>query len=181
MAFYGIQEANGFEPLRLRREFSLMSCPEALHYRDAALKYSIKRADKHQLLDVLGEIGAEMESFHAMLEASFIAHQLADLRLTEADQFLLYGLNLPDKVMEYAQLHCGVTTAAGLWEAVTEFNVRMRVTGDLERVHGSGQPKGQGKGRTDSTQSASIAAKRGIWARIVGILHVASTPGRVGI
>ena len=31
IAFYGIQEANGFELLRLlRREFSLMSRPEAL-------------------------------------------------------------------------------------------------------------------------------------------------------
>ena len=40
IAFYGIQEANGFELLRLlRREFSLMSRPEALQYREAYLKY----------------------------------------------------------------------------------------------------------------------------------------------
>ena len=39
IAFYGIQEANGFELLRLlRREFSLMSRPEALQHREACLK-----------------------------------------------------------------------------------------------------------------------------------------------
>ena len=44
IAFYGIQEANGFELLRLlRREFSLMSRPEALQYREACLKYTVKK------------------------------------------------------------------------------------------------------------------------------------------
>eukprot|EP00435_Cladocopium_sp_Y103_P049909 s2861_g15.t1 len=60
IAFYGIQATNGFELLRLlRREFSLMSRPEALHYREAALKYTVKKADKHLLLDVLREVGPE--------------------------------------------------------------------------------------------------------------------------
>eukprot|EP00435_Cladocopium_sp_Y103_P007322 s5024_g2.t1 len=132
-----------------------MSRPEALHYREAALKYTVKKADKNLLLDVLRDVGAEIESFHAMLDAFLIAHQLADLRLIQGDQFLLYSRNLPDKVMEYAQLHCAATTVAALWTAVTEFHVRMRMTGDLERVHGiggdaKGQPKGQGKGNTDS-------------------------------
>ena len=36
IAFQGIQAANGFELLRLlRREFSLLSRPEALQYREA--------------------------------------------------------------------------------------------------------------------------------------------------
>ena len=44
--FYGIQEANGFELLRmLRREFSSMSRPEALQYREACLKFTVKKAD----------------------------------------------------------------------------------------------------------------------------------------
>eukprot|EP00435_Cladocopium_sp_Y103_P073860 s702_g45.t1 len=73
IAFYGIQAANGSELLRLlRREFSLMSRPEALYYREAALKYTVKKADKHLLLDVLREVGAEIKSFQAMLEASLI-------------------------------------------------------------------------------------------------------------
>eukprot|EP00435_Cladocopium_sp_Y103_P056323 s696_g19.t1 len=154
IAFYGIQAANGFELLRLlRREFSLMSRLEALHYREAALKYTVKKADKHLLLDVLRDVGAEIESFHAMLDASLIAHQLADLRLTEGDQFLLYNRNLPESD--------GVCATAlrsnygSCFVAVTEFYIRMRMTGDLERVHGiggdaKGQPKGQGKGNTDS-------------------------------
>ena len=88
IAFYGIQEANGFELLRLlRREFSLMSRTEALQYRNACLKYTVKKSD---LMDVLREIGAEIEGFHSMLEASLIAVQLTDLRINEGDQFLLY-------------------------------------------------------------------------------------------
>eukprot|EP00435_Cladocopium_sp_Y103_P067578 s464_g30.t1 len=56
IAVYGIQAANGFELLRLlRREFSLMSRPEALRYREAALRYTGKKADKRLLLDVLRE------------------------------------------------------------------------------------------------------------------------------
>ena len=54
IAFYGIQEANGFELLRLlRREFSLMSRPEALQYREACLKYTVKKSERHLLMDVL--------------------------------------------------------------------------------------------------------------------------------
>ena len=46
IAFYGIQEANGFELLRLlRREFNLLSRPETLQYREACLKYSVKKSD----------------------------------------------------------------------------------------------------------------------------------------
>ena len=64
IAFYGIQEANGFELLRLlRREFSLMSRPEALQYREACLKYTAKRSERHLLMDVLREIGAEIEGW----------------------------------------------------------------------------------------------------------------------
>ena len=89
IAFYGIQEANGFELLRLlRREFSLMSRPEALQYREACLKYTVKKSERHLLMDVLREIGAEIEGFHSMLEASLIAGQLADLRINEGDQYL---------------------------------------------------------------------------------------------
>ena len=58
------------------------------------------------------EIGAEIEGFHSMLEASLIAGQLIDLRINEGDQFLLYLRNLPDKVAEFVQLHCGATTVA---------------------------------------------------------------------
>ena len=41
-------------------------------------------------MDVLREIGAEIEGFHSMLEASLIAGQLTDLRITEGDQYLLH-------------------------------------------------------------------------------------------
>ena len=113
IAFYGIQEANGFELLRLlHREFSLMSRPEALQYREACLKYTVKKSERHLLMDVLREIGAEIEGFHSMLEASLIAGQLTDLRINEGDQYLLYLRNLPDRAAEFVQLHCGATTVA---------------------------------------------------------------------
>ena len=58
IAFYGIQEANGFELLRLlRREFSLMSRPEALQYREACLKYMVKKSERHLLMNVLRRLG----------------------------------------------------------------------------------------------------------------------------
>ena len=62
IAFCGIQKANGFELLRLlRREFSLMSRPEALRYRKACLKYTVKKSERYFFLDVLREIGAEID------------------------------------------------------------------------------------------------------------------------
>ena len=149
-AFYGIQEANGFELLRLlRREFSLMSRPEALQYREACLKYTVKKSERHLLMDVLREIGAEIEGFHSMLEASLIAVQLTDLRINEGDQFLLYLRNLPDKVAEFVQLHCGATTVARVWESVVAYHTRMRLTNDLDsRVHVATGPKQGSEGIT---------------------------------
>ena len=135
IAFYGIQEANGFELLRLlRREFSLMSRPEALQHREACLKYTVKKSERHLLMDVLREIGAEIEGFHSMLEASLIAGQLADLRMNEGDQFLLYLRNLLEKVAEYVQLHCGATTVARVWESV--LLQRPKAAKDVAKVEG---------------------------------------------
>ena len=162
IAFYGIQEANGFELLRLlRREFSLMSRPEALQYREACLKYTVKKSERHLLMDVLREIGAEIEGFHSMLEASLIAGQLADLRINEGDQFLLYLRNLPEKVAQYVQLHCGATTVARVWESVVAYHTRMRLTNDLDsRVHVATGPKQGSEGVT-----CHNCGKRGHFAR----------------
>ena len=112
IAFYGIQEANGFELLRLlRREFSLMSRPEALQYREACLKYTVKKSERHALMDVLREIGAEIEGFHSMLEASLIAGQMTDLRINEGDQFLMY--------LRTAEVLPSVSKVAGVWRGVS--------------------------------------------------------------
>ena len=45
-----------------------MSCPEALQYREACLKYSEEVREASSC--VLREIGAEIKGFHSMLEAS---------------------------------------------------------------------------------------------------------------
>ena len=44
----------------------------------------------------------EIESFHSMLDASIIAGQLGDVRISEGDQILLYMRNLPNKVQSFS-------------------------------------------------------------------------------
>ena len=131
----GITDSNGFELLRLiRKEFSLMSRTEALSYREQCLKFRVKRNTEH-LLDIIREVEAEIESFHAMLDASVIVHQLGDVRISEGDQFLLYLRNLPSKVQEFLQLHQNATTVLQLKLGVQDYYVRTRVQGDLGSVH----------------------------------------------
>ena len=96
----GITESNGFELLRLiRKEFSLLSRSEALGYRDQCIKFRVRKSD--HLPDIVREVQTEIESFHSMLEASVIAVQLQDVRISEGDQYLLYMRNLPGKVQEF--------------------------------------------------------------------------------
>ena len=93
-----------------------------------------------------------------MLEASLISAQLTDLRISEGDQYLLYLRNLPEKVQEFAQLHCAATTVTKLWEAVNSYYVRMRMTGDLDKVHvAQGKPCQQ---QLDQMWCATIVAER---------------------
>ena len=131
----GITDSNGFELLQLiRKEFSLMSRTEALSYREQCLKFRVKRSTEH-LLDIIREVEAEIESFHAMLDASVIVHQLGDVRISEGDQFLLYLRNLPSKVQEFLQLHQNATTVLQLKLGVQDYYIRTRVQGDLGSVH----------------------------------------------
>lgn len=58
-----------------------------------------------------------------------------DLRINESDQYLLYLRNLPDKVAECIQLISGAGTVQQLWHAVTEYYIRSRATGSIERAH----------------------------------------------
>ena len=100
-------------------------------------------------MDVLREMGAEIEGFHSMLEASQIASQLSDLRINEGDQYLLYIRNLPDRVAEFVQLHCGAATVARVWESVVAYHTRMRLTNDLDsRMHVATGPKQGSEGIT---------------------------------
>ena len=64
-----------------------------------------------------------------------MARALVDLRINEGDQFLLYLRNLPEKVSEHVQLISGAGTVQQLWRAVTEYYIRSRVTGTMERAH----------------------------------------------
>ena len=131
----GITESNGFELLRLiRMEFSLMSRTEALNYREQCLKFRVRRGLDH-LPDIVREVETEIESFHAMLDASVIVGQLGDVRISEGDQFLLYMRNLPSKVQEFLQLHQNATTVNQIKIGVQDYYIRTRVQGDLGTVH----------------------------------------------
>ena len=122
----GITESNGFE-------LSLMSRTEALSYREMCLKFRVKRTE--HLLDIIREVESEIESFHAMLDASVIVHQLGDVRISEGDQFLLYLRNLPSKVQEFLQVHRNAVTVQQLKTGVQDYYIRTRVQGDLGSVH----------------------------------------------
>ena len=131
----GTTESNGFELLRLiRMEFSLMSRTEALSYREQCLKFRVRRGLDH-LPDIVREVESEIESFHAMLDASVIVGQLGDVRISEGDEFLLYMRNLPSKVQEFLQLHQNATTVNQIKIGVQDYCIRTRVQGDLGTVH----------------------------------------------
>ena len=112
----------------IRKEFSLLSISEALGYREQCIRFRVKRSD--HLPDIVREVQTEIESFHSMLEASVIAAQLQDVRISEGDQFLLYMRNLPGKVQEFLQLHQNATTVQQLFLGVQDYYIRTRVQGD---------------------------------------------------
>ena len=75
-------------------------------------------------------------------EASVIAAQLQDVRISEGDQYLLYMRNLPGKVQEFLQLHQNATTVQQLFLGVQDFYIRTRVQGDMGSIHVT-QPVGK--------------------------------------
>ena len=97
------------------------------------MKFRVKRTE--HLLDIIREVESEIESFHAMLDASVIVHQLGDVRISEGDQFLLYLRNLPSKVQEFLQLHQNAMTVQQLKTGFQDYYIRTRVHGDLGSVH----------------------------------------------
>ena len=117
-----------------------MSRTEALSYREMCFKFRVKRTE--HLLDIIREVESEIESFHAMLDASVIVHQLGDVRISEGDQFLLYLRNLPSKVQEFLQLHQNAVTVQQLKMGVQDYYIRTRVQDDLGSVHVA-QPVGK--------------------------------------
>ena len=136
-----ITESNGFELLRLiRKEFSLLSRSEVLGYRDQCIKFRVRNSD--HLPDIVREVQTEIESFHSMLEASVIAAQLQDVRISEGDQYLLYMRNLPGKVQEFLQVHRNATIVQQLFLGVQDYYIRTRVQEDMGSIHVT-QPVGK--------------------------------------
>ena len=96
----------------------------------------------------------------------------------------LISAQLPDKVAEFAQLHCGATTVQDLWKEVASYHVRMRMTEDLNSVHGvSGPPQTPIPRALEKIQkivSTTIAARR-VWPKTARVFQNASIVGRLGI
>ena len=143
ISFYGIQEANGFELLRmLRREVSLVSRPEALQYREACLKFTVKKADRHLLLDLLREVGCRSGELPFDVGGIFdfsTAHWSSNFRRWSVSFLSVESCLRKSKNMRSC-------TAApplwpGWWEAVNSYYVRMRMSGDLDKVYVAAQAK----------------------------------------
>ena len=82
-----------------------MSRTEAMSYCEQCLKFRVRlRRGVDHLPDIVREVQSEIESFHAMLDASVIVGQLGDVRISEGDQFLLY--------MKFANKSPGISSIA---------------------------------------------------------------------
>ena len=95
----GMQRASGYELLRrITEEFSLQSRNEALHYRNQLLSYQVPHGTN--LLETVRLVEVAVNKYHRMLGVS-----MPDLRVLEADIYLLYLKNVPEEVKTYVQLH----------------------------------------------------------------------------
>ena len=140
----GMQRASGYELLRrITEEFSLQSRSEALHYRNQLLSYQVPHGTN--LLETVRLVEVAVNKYHRMLGAS-----MPDLRVLEADVYLLYLKNVPEEVKTYVQLHARNETVRGVKEAIETYYIRTRVIGDTavsrEGLHNMGNREGKGKG-----------------------------------
>ena len=140
----GMQRASGYELLRrITEEFSLQSRNEALHYRNQLLSYQVPHGTN--LLETVRLVEVAVNKYHRMLGAS-----MPDLRVLEADVYLLYLKNVPEEVKTYVQLHARNETVRGVKEAIETYYIRTRVIGDTavsrEGLHNMGNREGKGKG-----------------------------------
>ena len=140
----GMQRASGYELLRrITEEFSLQSRNEALHYRNQLLSYQVPHGTN--LLETVRLVEVAVNKYHRMLGAS-----MPDLRVLEADVYLLYLKNVPEEVKTYVQLHARNETVRGIKEAIETYYIRTRVIGDTavsrEGLHNMGNREGKGKG-----------------------------------
>ena len=139
-----MQRASGYELLRrITEEFSLQSRNEALHYRNQLLSYQVPHGTN--LLETVRLVEVAVNKYHRMLVAS-----MPDLRVLEADVYLLYLKNVPEEVKTYVQLHARNETVRGVKEAIETYYIRTRVIGDTavsrEGLHNMGNREGKGKG-----------------------------------
>ena len=140
----GMQRASGYELLRrITEEFSLQSRNEALHYRNQLLSYQVPHGTN--LLETVRLVEVAVNKYHRMLGVS-----MPDLRVLEADMYLLYLKNVPEEVKTYVQLHARNETVRGVKEAIETYYIRTRVIGDTavcrEGLHNMGNREGKGKG-----------------------------------
>ena len=159
----------GFEVFRLlRQEFSLQSRNEAMSYRNRVLDWNAGSRDN--LLDVIRVFEVEVMQFHSMLDSTMYPRLMNDLRLQDADLYIVLMRNLPEKVRLHCQLHGGQTFRE-LRTCVEDYYHRTRVVADFaklskidhwEKGGGKGSGKdgskskgkdGKGKGKESNTKA----------------------------
>ena len=145
----GAQRASGYELLRrITNEFSLQSRNEALHYRNQLLSYQVPHGTN--LLETVRLVEVAVNKYHRMLEGG-VGLRMPDLRVQEADVYLIYLRNVPAEVKKYVQLHARNETVKGVKEAIETYYIRTRVIGDTsfkpDGLHSLGGKEGKGGGK----------------------------------
>lgn len=154
----GIGASSGYELLRqLRQDFSLHSRTEALHFRRELLDMKVVKTD--DVHDILRQIDVALLKFQRLVSTYAYPQMIDDLKIPEADIYLLILRNLPVELRNYVKLHSG-ETVNDLRRAVEFFHSRSRLLGtDVGKVQAlkdkekerekalalKGDPKGKGK------------------------------------
>eukprot|EP00439_Symbiodinium_sp_Y106_P019771 s420_g2.t1 len=120
--------ACGFEVFRLlRQEFSVQTRNEAMSYRNKVLEWS--SSSRSNLLDIVRMFEVEVMQFHGMLYSTANPHLMSDLRIRDADLYLVLMRNLPERVQLHCQLHAG-QTFLDLRQCVEDYHHRTRIVSD---------------------------------------------------
>lgn len=120
--------ACGFEVFRLlRQEFSVQTRNEAMSYRNKVLEWS--SSSRSNLLDIVRMFEVEVMQFHGMLDSTANPHLMSDLRIRDADLYLVLMRNLPERVQLHCQLHAG-QTFLDLRQCVEDYHHRTRIVSD---------------------------------------------------
>ncbi|CAK9073309.1 unnamed protein product [Durusdinium trenchii] len=139
-----------------------------MSYRNKVLEWS--SSSRSNLLDIVRMFEVEVMQFHGMLDSTANPHLMSDLRIRDADLYLVLMRNLPERVQLHCQLHAG-QTFLDLRQCVEDYHHRTRIVSDHGKLakldvdrkgKGGGHEKGQGDARQRSPAgSPASSSKKG--------------------